>query len=243
MKTGQIVILLGSAPNAALIREWQRPDGCLVVAINNAWRLREDWDFHIAPDDFPADRLPTRTAPHQRLVDSDAYVPANNEHGGVVYAGGTMAFSAGYWVLSALRPAAMILIGCDMIYPATGQTHFYGSGAADPLRDDITLRSLEAKSARLMLHAAREGCACLRAPSGDSRLLCPSVEFADIADRLPAPLDVDAASFEAAKRREAELGYVVPSGRYWAETEGFSPAAIDALDHAWLLALRASLAR
>lgn len=33
----------------------------------------------------------------------------------------------------------MAFIDCDMVYPTTGgSTHFYGTGAADPLRDDVT---------------------------------------------------------------------------------------------------------
>ena len=77
--------------------------------------------------------------------------------GGIVYAGATMAFTAGYWALSALQPRVLAYLGCDMIYPQ-GQTHFYGTGAADPLRPDPTLQNLRAKSARLELLAARAGC-------------------------------------------------------------------------------------
>lgn len=240
MRTDQIVILLGSAPNAVQIRDWQRPAGCVIVAINNAWRLRDDWDVHIAPDDFPADRLPPHPGADQRRLGSADYVPANNDYGGVAYAGGTMAFSAGYWVLAALRPSAMIIVGCDMIYPATGQTHFYGTGTPDPLRVDPTLRNLEAKSARLMLHAARQGCACLRAPDGDSRLVCPAIALSALSEALPAPINVDAPAFEDAKRREAEAGYVVRSGRYWTEAASFKAEVVDAIDQAWLHALRAS---
>jgi hypothetical protein len=38
----------------------------------------------------------------------------------------------------------------------------------------------------------------------------------------------------AAKAREATLGYVVPSGRYWDELDRFDPAALAALDEMWL---------
>ncbi len=60
-----------------------------------------------------------------------------------------------------------------MHYPATGPTHFYGQGTPDPLRRDITLRSLEAKSARLMVLAARQGCAMVNLSTGPSRLVFP----------------------------------------------------------------------
>ncbi|WP_370645644.1 hypothetical protein [Ruegeria sp. Ofav3-42] len=86
-----------------------------------------------------------------------------------------MAFTAGYWALSALHPAVLAFFGCDMIYPRSGQTHFYGNGSADPLRKDVTLRSLEAKSARLALFGAAQNCHVVRLSQGDSRLVYPSV--------------------------------------------------------------------
>ncbi len=62
---------------------------------------------------------------------------------------------------------------CDMIYPE-GRTHFYGQGSADPLRDDISLRKLEAKSARLFCWGLERGkflvnCSNLK----ESRLVFP----------------------------------------------------------------------
>jgi hypothetical protein len=35
---------------------------------------------------------------------------------------------------------------------------------------------------------------------------------------------------------EAELGYLVPSGRYWEEPGRFDPVALDRLDALWLQA-------
>jgi hypothetical protein len=46
--------------------------------------------------------------------------------------------------------------------------------------------------------------------------------------------DRDAAA--AALAREAQLGYFVPSGRYWEDVTRFDPAALDALDALWLAA-------
>lgn len=42
----------------------------------------------------------------QTLIGADAFVPAKNAYGGIIYAGATMAVTAGYWALAALRPAA-----------------------------------------------------------------------------------------------------------------------------------------
>ena len=86
-----------------------------IVAINNAWRVRDDWTHCVHPGDFPEDRRPMPTK-GQSLVSHRDYVPANNRYGGIIYAGATMAFSAAYWVLHALRPDVMAFCGCDMIY-------------------------------------------------------------------------------------------------------------------------------
>ena len=230
----RIVIILGSAPNAVLGSAWSKPDDLKIVAINNAWRIREDWDFLITPDDFPANRLPENLTDHQSLITSHDYVPANNLFGGIFYAGGTMAFTAGYWALATLKPTVLAFLGCDMVYPKAGKTHFYGEGRPDPLRPDSSLRSLEAKSARLMMHAQRQGCACFRLSSGESRLVFPSAQFDALSDLplpeagLPDPL------FDQAKAREVRLGYYTPSGKYWESANPVDPKEIDALDQMWL---------
>lgn len=226
-----IALMLGSAPNAILARDWPREPFDRIACINNAWRIRPDWDDLVVPWDFPEDRRPPALKPHQRLILQEDFVPAQNAYGGFVYAGGTMAFTAAYWMLHALRPRILAVLGCDMHYPATGPTHFYGQGTPDPLRPDITLRSLEAKSARLMILAARQGCACVNLSDQPSRLVFPRAT----PRTLPAgPAPHDHALAERALRREAELGYLVPSGRYWLEAGRFDPAALDALDALWL---------
>ena len=148
------VIILGSGPSVTKTRNHPRKPSEFFVAINNAWRVREDWDWLIHPEDFPANRQPNSLQRGQRIVGAREYVPVQNEFGGFVYAGGTMAFTAGYWALHALKPKILAYLGCDMVYAPSGNTHFYGSGTQDPLRKDVTLRSLEAKSARLQAHAA-----------------------------------------------------------------------------------------
>ena len=229
-----IVLILGSGPSVVAAGDWPRGPFDRIVAINNAWAVRPDWDDLIHPSDFPPARMPRATGPAQRIVTAADYVPVQNRFGGFVYAGGTMAFTAGYWALGALRPRVMAFLGCDMVYPATGPTHFYGTGTADPLRRDVTLRSLPAKSARLQVIAARMSCACVNLSTSDSRLVFPRATPQD----LPvAPTPFDAARVARAEAEEARLGYVVPSGRYWKEEDRFDPAAIDALDALWLSAV------
>jgi hypothetical protein len=228
-----ILLMLGSGPQAVQAREWPKAGFDRILAINNAYLLRPDWDLMIHPWDFPPKRVPQAGA-GQQIVTEDDFVPAQNAFGGFVYAGATMAFTAAYWALHALRPRVIAAFGCDMHYPASGPTHFYGTGTPDPLRPDITLRKLEAKSARLMVLAARAGCAMVNLSDGPSRLVFPRVGLGDLAGVQPVAFDPQAA--EAALAREASLGYMVASGRYWLEAHRFDPAELDALDALWMAA-------
>lgn len=232
------VLMLGSGPMVTAAAHWPRAPFDHVVAINNAHAVRPDWTHHIYPWDYPKDRRPA-PGPGQRAVTQDDFVPAQNAFGGFVYAGGTMAFTAAYWALHALTPRVIAAFGCDMHYPP-GQTHFYGTGSADPLRPDITLQSLEAKSARLMILAAMEGCAMVNLSTGPSRLVFPRVPHDRASDARPLPFDIRLA--DQALRREDALGYHVPSGRYWEQADRFDPAELHRLDMLWLAAAGAGLA-
>ncbi|SFS00169.1 hypothetical protein [Yoonia litorea] len=231
-----VVLILGSGPNVIDARDWDRAPFDRIVAINNAWRVRSDWDDLIHPDDFPEDRWPENLENGQRIIRAAEYVPHQNTFGGFVYAGGTMAFTASYWALAALKPKTIAVMGCDMVYSNAAKTHFYGKGTADPLREDVTLRSLEAKSARLMALAAREGCAMVNLSQDDSRLVFPRATPDTVAEVAPAP--VDHTLMEAALQREAQLGYYVPSGKYWKEEARFATDVIDELDRLWLRTVR-----
>ncbi len=232
----RIVLILGSAPDALRCTTWPKPPNVQIVAINNAWRLRQDFDYVIAPDDFPVARRPNALNAGQTFVGSADYVPENNRFGGIFYAGGTMAFTAGYWALSRLKPTIMAFLGCDMVYPRQGKTHFYGTGSPDPLRKDPSLRSLEAKSARLMLHARLHGCACVRLSRGDSRLVFPSVAFDALQDLPLHPQRTASPLFVQAQNQERRLDHFAPDGRYWKVTKDVDVNALDAIDHLWLRA-------
>lgn len=232
-----VVLILGSGPNVVKCRAWPRDPFDRIVAINNAWAVRPDWDELIHPDDFPVERMPVDLSAHQRIIRAADYVPLQNTLGGFVYAGGTMAFTASYWALAALKPRVIAVLGCDMVYGDAGKTHFYGKGTADPLRADVSLRSLEAKSARLMALAARQGCAMVNLSTDESRLVFPRATPETAADAKP--LSPNEAVIDAALAEEERLGYYVPSGKYWKEESRFDVAAIDALDALWLKAVPA----
>ena len=231
-----IILILGSGPDVVAARAWSRASFNTIIAINNAWAVRPDWDIHIHPEDFPPERRPAEVNPTQQIITAADYVPAQNAFGGFVYGGGTMAFTASYWALHALRPSVIAYLGCDMIYPETARTHFYGTGTADPLRADITLRSLTAKSARFAAIAAREGCAVANLSPGPSRLTFPRATLENVG-RSPH-LQLDKIAVAAALAAEDALGYMVPSGRYWDSDMQFDPAEIDRIDALWLATLQ-----
>lgn len=246
----KIVLIVGSAPDAWRVSDWDTSIFAHRVVINNAWQVCDTWDCLIYPEDFPPDRHPPLDQTRDKqLITANEFVPVQNHFGGFVYAGGTMAFTAGYWALGALQPDVIAYVGCDMIYESrAGQaTHFYGQGRADPLRQDITLQSLEAKSVRLWALAQRQGCSFVNlSDQAHSRLLFPRVSWQEL-EVMGADLDagvdhgraLDQLSVDEALLAEAELGYRVPSGRYWEMASGFDKAKLTRIDNLWLAALQA----
>ena len=240
------VLIIGSAPDAIRAREIDGQNISAIVAINNAWRIRDDWSYLVHAGDFPTEALPRANA-GQEIHSAGSYVPANNRYGGIVYAGATMAFTAGYWVLDALRPDVMAFCGCDMIYAnENGRTHFYGNGRPDPLRPDPTLQHLEAKANRLMIVAAREGCLCVNlSEKKESRLTFPRLPAAELAgsklpdlrNRLSGLQDrFNRKAVADALTREAEVNCVVSGGDYWRHNDMIDPQALFDIDRLWLAA-------
>ena len=232
----QRILILGSAPNSLQSADWPRDLFDKIVVINNAWRVRNDWDDIIYPYDFPPENMPPHTKPHQQFIDEHAFVPTQNKYGGFVYAGATMAFTAGYWALGHYKPTQITFMGCDMHYPDTGKTHFYGIGSPDPLRDDITLTSLEASSARLYSLASQHNCQIFNLSDGISRLIFPRLSITALAvgDAHPPTHMVDESKIANALKREAQLDYYVPSGRYWEDPRHFDKDALMQLDALWM---------
>ena len=103
------VLLIGSAPNSVIARKWDRKNFDKISAINNAWRVREDWNDLIYPHDLLPERLPKKIKKGQQLIDENKFVPAQNKYGGFIYAGGTMAFTAAYWILDYYKPKIIVI--------------------------------------------------------------------------------------------------------------------------------------
>jgi hypothetical protein len=224
---------LGSGPNVLKFRDMHKKSIDHVIAINNAWKVSCFWNELIYPEDFPESKLPSVVHKSKKLTSAETYVAAQNNYGGFIYGGGTMAFTAGYYALYQYRPKTIAFIGCDMMYPEEGKTHFYGDGTADPLRDDITLQSLEAKSTRLMIHAAKQGCALVNLSQDISRLTFPKISI-DLLAQPPKLIDWNILAEKKALQLEKKLNYFVASGKYWEQVHLFDKVNLQKIDQLWL---------
>lgn len=231
------ILILGSAPDALLAKDWPINQFDSIVAINNAWKIRNDWTHNIFPTDFPAIKRPSANK-NQCLVSAEDYVPAQNFYGGFVYGGGTMAFTAAYWTLAVLKPKHLFFLGCDMVY-GSEKTHFYGTGTADPLRKDISLRSLEAKSARFECLASLADCTVHNlSEEPESRLIYKRKNFRALVKPLTdKPRKLNQTNFDQALKIESKLNYFILDGKYWKHEHSFNINQIDHLDKIWLTCL------
>ena len=242
-----IALIVGSAPDAVRVRDWDLSVFTSCVVINNAWRLMDDWDYLIYPEDFPLDSMPPpQILSKKKTITAKEFVPEQNHFGGFVYAGGTMAFTAGYWALGFLKPDVIAYLGCDMLYPKEthNQNHFYGNGTSDPLRPDITLQSLEAKSVRLMAIAQMNQCEVVNLSElPESRLMFGRASlsqlFSDSKTNLLSGLTprLDEKLVNKALDKEETFSYMAPSGRYWEVLEEFDPITLREIDSLWLESL------
>jgi hypothetical protein len=238
-----VVLIVGSAPDAVRINSLDLSLFQSCIAINNAWQLKREWDYVIYPEDFPIQRQPKNSSMIKKIITAKDYVPIQNNFGGFIYAGGTMAFTAGYWALGKLKPDVIAYLGCDMIYSnKISNNHFYGNGLADPLRNDITLQSLEAKSARLMAIAKFNNCSVVNLSRQDqSRLLFPRIEMKHLKKRqsICSFIGVNKIKFNLKVIKKAlcfekKLNYMVRSGRYWEQLNKFDPIQLSKIDQLWL---------
>lgn len=225
------VLILGSAPNVVAVNDIDLSSYDEIIVINNAWQVLESWTEHIFPYDFPRENKPAHYSKSQRPIDEKLFVQRQNEFGGFIYAGGTMAFTALYWALGEHMPSEIHILGCDMVYSDAGKTHFYGEGTPDPLRDDFTLRDLYAKSARFMCLAARNGCRTYNLSDQSSKLCFP--RHSRNIDDKPCHLLINKASVQSILDQENSLGYFMSSGRYWEADLKIDLQALDQIDLQW----------
>ena len=227
------VIIIGSAPDATKARELDLTFFDKVIVINNAWKIITNWNELIFPYDFPDNKKPNSIGNQQRLVTEKEFVPAQESLGGFVYAGATMAFTAGYWALVEHTPSLMCFLGCNMFYPSHTQTHFYGSGRKDPLRDDISLTSLKARSRRLLAIAKMRNCELISLSSGLTNLDIPQVDFGQL-DNLHTSIVMDDELVADAFRLEESLGYFFRGKKYWEFLDQIDKTKLIELDRVWV---------
>ena len=233
------VLVIGSAPDATKACDWDMKVFDQVVAINNAWRATIHWDELIFPYDFSDENKPSKLRKNQKFVTEDQFVPAQNLFGGFVYAGATMAFTAGYWSLASHLPSKLCFLGCNMHYSHNGATHFYGNGQLDPLRDDITLTSLRACSHRMLILAKMQGCDIVSLSAGETNLHVPQTSFDEFLDYQPA-FSFSREKVSKALKYEKNLKYYVEDGRYWLQEKFFCRDELIKLDRMWVDALTPS---
>ncbi|MEP0944674.1 MAG: hypothetical protein ABJH63_13640 [Rhizobiaceae bacterium] len=238
------VLILGSAPDAIRARDFDLAQFSAIVALNNAWRIRDDWTHIVYPEDFEPSRRPGDVTGRQ-VIEYDQFVPANNAFGGIVYAGGTMAYTGAYWALYALKPDLLAFLGCDMVYDGDpAQSHFYGQGEPDPLRDDPTLQCLEAKAQRLRWMAFDRDCICFNLSDKEqSRLTFEPLD----SELLSSPLDqvremskrrhvsaVNQQAVDQALEAEAQANCFYESGDYWNSEPPLDASKLAQIDDLWL---------
>ena len=233
------VLVIGSAPDAIQARDWDMKVFDQVVVINNAWRTTIHWNELIFPYDFSDGNKPPQLLDHQKFVTEDQFVPAQNLFGGFVYAGATMVFTAGYWCLASHTPSLICFLGCNMHYPRDGQTHFYGTGTPDPLRDDISLTSLTACSRRLLSLGKRQNCEIVSLSLGPGELKIPKISFDDVSS-YKSKLSLNTQIVERALNMEKKLGYYFEDGRYWNHPEVIDKKQLQDLDKLWINSVKSN---
>ena len=230
------ILIIGSAPSAIIANEWDLRIFDKIVAINNAWKISPLWTNSIFPEDFPIDKRPVPNS-KQTVHSALEYVQAQNHFGGFVYAGGTMAFTAAYWSLYTFAPSIIAYLGCDMIYSGS-KTHFYGKGTPDPLRNDITLKNLRAKSARFEAMASQLKCTVLNLSTlPKSNLVHRRATLDELNSDSFSPKKINQAELNHGLELEKKLNYFVPNGKYWKKIHSFKEEEILKLDKIWLKTL------
>lgn len=180
-------IIVGSSPLAPQLAKCDL-DCFYKIAVNHAWHVRDDFDYLVYPDDFPDHDKPQKNDHFSgREISNHDYMKAIDKAGGIIFAGATMAFATGYWAVSNFNSRLIGYYASDMVYDQNdGQTHFYGKGAADPLRKDVSLTSLEARSTRLFAWAIQHNKLLVNFSNAEhSRLVFPHVPLQQYQKIIP----------------------------------------------------------
>ncbi|MCG7628789.1 hypothetical protein MHM88_13350 [Epibacterium sp. MM17-32] len=209
------VLILGCAPYAIEAAGW--PVGLFdhVVAIHDAWSIREDWTHMIHRRDFSVDRRPVLLEGDQKVITEAEFSPVQTLYGGAPFTGGGMAFVAGYWVLASLAPSRIYYFACDMVELGGGRLYEGQDGPGEMRPAQRGGENLTAKARRLEYFAAQAGCGIGNLSPYRSALPYQRVTLEGL-DRL-RPASVSPRDAEPARQRErrwdapAAVGTAVPA--------------------------------
>ena len=234
-------LIVGSAPDAERLSNARMPTQTL-IAVNNAWRIRSDFLYSVYPGDFPVERRAPNSIRH---ISNSEYMHSIDRAGGITLCGATMAIATGYWAADFLRPMVLGFAACNMVYQP-GRTHFYGEGSADPLREDVTLRSLEAKVCRMFLFALSRGTLSVNTmPVEESRLVLPILPLQELPTSrlglwklhrkaMRSPWCKELLEFYAEQRNyELRAPFPLLAHEYWIGKTEEDVAFIDTVDAKW----------
>jgi len=104
------------------------------------------------------------------------------------------------------------------------------------LREDPSLRSIEAKANRFEYFASKENCSVVNISEKKlSRLTFKKIDVSLLADgSFNFKRKLNQANVDTALCMESKLNYFVESGKYWKELTRFNLSKIDDLDKLWL---------
>jgi hypothetical protein len=122
------VLIIGSGHSALEYKKYEN-ENFIIVVVNNAWKVTENWDYWVSAGDYKGDR-PTLIKENQKIITGKDYNLAMSKHGHVNKCGFSIMLNASYWVIENLNPNVIFYLGADMNYKPdnNGNTHFYGIG-------------------------------------------------------------------------------------------------------------------
>jgi len=242
----KMAIIVGSSPLANNIKTYKL-NQFYKIAVNNAWRLRKDFDYLVYPDDFPHENIPKNGNDFcGTFISNPDYMTSIDKAGGILYCGATMSYAAGYWAVDNINSKLIGYYSSDMMYnQKNGITHFYGVGTPDPLRQDVSLSSLEARSIRLFSWALEHDKLLVNfSESEKSRLQLPKISLDRAYHFLsPPPKNIDIqhlwheflSESQKIKQVEQDVSFDPLDREYWTIIKTSDQKRhMDRLDKLWL---------
>jgi len=122
------VLIIGSGHSAKEYEKYKNLD-LIVVVVNNAWKITENWDYWVYAGDYKGDR-PITIKDNQTEITGVDYNKSMIKYGYVNKCGFSIMLNTSYWVIENLNPSEIYYLGADMDYnpDEKGNTHFYGIG-------------------------------------------------------------------------------------------------------------------